>query len=442
MELHLDNILKIRDARIALNGLTVITGENDSGKSTIGKVLFTVLKTINNTSRYNKDTAKSRIKSRLLHIAHTVEINRPDGYPKGSVGWLKENIADIASDLVEGTIDIETIEKDILVPLDADSFSPRTKAMVRSDFARIREIIERVNDPAKATLREFQSICDTEFGDQLLSYDATSGNISLGTPNSGDSRLDIHIGKDSLTVDPTEANFFNDVTYVESPLFLNILNQISLSTSYLPMSLRYDNRRNRMLMPLHLTDFANKMSATPDSTHSSLFQSSPQLIDSIGNLINGQFASNPDGDELIFLRDNHKIKLGNVASGIKTFGVVQSLLRSGVISPENLLIWDEPENHLHPRWQVEFAQLLVQLVAEGIPVVISTHSPYFVQGIRYHAARYKVEDVVNYFMAEEREDGYSDFVEVTDDLNRVFVKLASPLNEIMNVDEARKETIQ
>lgn len=442
MELHLDNILKIRDARIALNGLTVITGENDSGKSTIGKVLFTLLKTINNATRYNKDTVKIRIKSRLLHIVHTIEINRPDGYPKGSTNWLKENLADIASDLAEGTRDLETIEKDIIVPLDADSFSPRTKAIVRSDFANIKEWIGRVNDPAKATIREFQSICDTEFDDQLLSYDATSGNISFCAPNSSDSRFDIHIDKDILTVGSTGANFFNDVTYIESPLFLNILNQIRLSTSYLPMSLRYDTKRNRMLMSPHLTDFANKMAATPSSTQSSLFQSLPQLINQIGGLINGQFVPDPKEDELIFLRDNHKIKLGNVASGIKTFGVVQSLLRSGIISPENLLIWDEPENHLHPRWQVEFAQLLVQLVAEGIPVVISTHSPYFVQGIRYHAARYKVEDVVNYFMAEEREDGYSDFVEVTDDLNRVFVKLASPLNEIMNVDEARKETIQ
>lgn len=442
MELHLDNILKIRDARIALNGLTVITGENDSGKSTIGKVLFSLVKTINNTSRYNKDTAKSRIKSRLLHIAHTIEINRPDGCPKGSANWLKENVADFASDLVEDTINIETIEKDIIVPLDVNSFSPRTKAMVRSDFARIRGIIERVNDPEKAIGREFQSICDTEFDDRLLSYDATDGNIALGAPDNRDSCFGIHIGKDSLTVGSTETCFFNDVTYIESPLFLNILNQIRLSTSYLPMSLRYDNRRSRMSMPLHITDFANKMAATPDSTQTSLCQSSPQLIDSIGTLIDGQFTPDPNGDELIFMRGDHKIKLGNVASGIKTFGVVQSLLRSGVISPENLLIWDEPENHLHPRWQVEFARLLVQLVAEGIPVVISTHSPYFVQGIRYHAARYKVEDVVNYFMAEERVDGYSDFVEVTDDLNRVFVKLASPLNEIMNVDEARKETIQ
>lgn len=38
------NILKVADADIELGGLTVITGENDSGKSTVGKVLFSTLK--------------------------------------------------------------------------------------------------------------------------------------------------------------------------------------------------------------------------------------------------------------------------------------------------------------------------------------------------------------------------------------------------------------
>lgn len=34
MRLHIQNINKIKEADIALNGLTVIVGENDMGKST------------------------------------------------------------------------------------------------------------------------------------------------------------------------------------------------------------------------------------------------------------------------------------------------------------------------------------------------------------------------------------------------------------------------
>ena len=40
MKLKLENVGKIRSANIDLNGITVIAGENNTGKSTIGKMLF------------------------------------------------------------------------------------------------------------------------------------------------------------------------------------------------------------------------------------------------------------------------------------------------------------------------------------------------------------------------------------------------------------------
>ncbi len=45
MELILKNIGMIKRARIKLHGLTVIAGENDTGKSTVGKVLMAMIKT-------------------------------------------------------------------------------------------------------------------------------------------------------------------------------------------------------------------------------------------------------------------------------------------------------------------------------------------------------------------------------------------------------------
>ena len=48
MRFHIENIGKIQEADIALNGLTVITGENDCGKSTIGKLLFSTIKSLSN----------------------------------------------------------------------------------------------------------------------------------------------------------------------------------------------------------------------------------------------------------------------------------------------------------------------------------------------------------------------------------------------------------
>lgn len=50
---------------------------------------------------------------------------------------------------------------------------------------------------------------------------------------------------------------------------------------------------------------------------------------------------------------------------------------------------------------------------------------------------YSIEKYVNYYMAESGKDNMVSMKEVTNDLNQVFLTLAEPLNQIMNVDEVR-----
>ena len=61
MRFVLENINKVRRADILLNGLTVVTGENDSGKSAVGKLLFSTVKTL-----VNADMPVSTQKQSLL----------------------------------------------------------------------------------------------------------------------------------------------------------------------------------------------------------------------------------------------------------------------------------------------------------------------------------------------------------------------------------------
>ena len=55
MRLSISDINKIGKADIKINGLTVIAGTNDSGKSTVGKMLFSIIKALTNS----KDSSKS-----------------------------------------------------------------------------------------------------------------------------------------------------------------------------------------------------------------------------------------------------------------------------------------------------------------------------------------------------------------------------------------------
>ena len=48
MDIELKNIALIEEGNLELKGITLIADENNSGKSTIGKTLFTTLTTLNN----------------------------------------------------------------------------------------------------------------------------------------------------------------------------------------------------------------------------------------------------------------------------------------------------------------------------------------------------------------------------------------------------------
>ena len=52
MDIKLRNFGKIKEADIQLSGLTLIAGPNDSGKPTVGKALFAIIKSIANYPDY------------------------------------------------------------------------------------------------------------------------------------------------------------------------------------------------------------------------------------------------------------------------------------------------------------------------------------------------------------------------------------------------------
>ena len=77
MRIYLNNIAKIKEANIEINGITVIAGENDTGKSTIGKALFSLFHSllfIDKKIIENKDGA---IKNQVFRFLNSLENSSP-----------------------------------------------------------------------------------------------------------------------------------------------------------------------------------------------------------------------------------------------------------------------------------------------------------------------------------------------------------------------------
>ena len=68
MELIINNIAKIKHADIDLNGITVIAGNNDTGKSTIGKVLFAMFNSMNGIEQKLSEEKKATLNRNFIAI--------------------------------------------------------------------------------------------------------------------------------------------------------------------------------------------------------------------------------------------------------------------------------------------------------------------------------------------------------------------------------------
>ncbi len=104
------------------------------------------------------------------------------------------------------------------------------------------------------------------------------------------------------------------------------------------------------------------------------------------------------------------------------------LLDNNRLNSYSLLILDEPEVHLHPKWQLEMAKIIVELVKNGVKIVVNSHSPYMIDALKYYSDKSKVNS--NFYLAEKSKDETSTITDVTMDISPIFEKLTEPLRKL------------
>ena len=128
----------------------------------------------------------------------------------------------------------------------------------------------------------------------------------------------------------------------------------------------------------------------------------------------------------------YRLDVKNMSTGLKTFAILKSLLTNNYIEANGTIILDEPEIHLHPEWQLLFAELIVLLHREfGLHILLNTHSPYFLNAIEVYSAKYQVSEKCKYYLTENV-DKVSQIKDVTDCVEKIYSKLARPLQELEN----------
>ncbi len=428
MELKVSNVNKIQYAEIHLNGLTVIVGPNNSGKSTIGRTLFTTIKAIANTNSTQDFIQDKQLKKhiqslyqRLIALSRKNKIEWENRFPRFQsefVRFLQLHIEDVP-----------TIIKEYKSFIDELDIVPRQKSLLTEDLNNIELCVSSKGNSAARMKTELQYMVESEFINRFCSINTHASSVILSSEDVA--RIAYNVTDNIVSkVSCQQTKFITDATYVESPLYIHLLDALLTARTYREI---VDKRSllNSAMIPVHIKDLAEKIMIAVRQPNK-LFDSNNLKIE---DTTNGCFIYDKETQQIMYKTNDGNIYSPiNIASGLKSFGLLQLLSIGDFLGPNHMLIWDEPENHLHPEWQIKLAEIFVNLAKSGQPILITTHSPYFLQAVKYHSAKEKFEKYVNYYIPTDKGNNLVELEEISNDLNRAFELLAEPMNKIMEID--------
>ena len=117
--------------------------------------------------------------------------------------------------------------------------------------------------------------------------------------------------------------------------------------------------------------------------------------------------------------------------GLKSILLLKTLLKNGSLNNTGLLIFDEPEIHLHPEMQFGLAKILVLIPKIlGIKIILSTHSTDFLSAINYYSNENGLTEVTKYYQLKKEGD-YSIVRDVTGDIDVLYEELSSPFLQVV-----------
>lgn len=436
MKLTLKNIAKFDKIAIELNGITVIAGENNTGKSTIGKALFCIF-----NGFYELDIEIEQARKNLLRRAIFVIFN---GYNK-KYEINDKAIDEICLEIKRGTNDEiikELIKKNSNINStyeDLENFEIGERIVDNELIINdelIKELKFKVEEILKISSKSiFINILQKKFNDEfsgqinnILSED-TEGKISLQIKNN---LIEITI-KDNKIVDLENLiSLKTQAVYLDDPFILDELSNIMIKLS---KKSNYLNHRDHLKYCLLKRKNVNTVEQSiQEEIIENKFNNILEKIDAISE---EKLERTFIGEKNLFENEksNKKIlEIKNLSTGLKSFMLIKNLIVNGYIEENGTIILDEPEVHLHPEWQILFAEIIVLLQKEyNMHILLATHSPYFLNAIEVYSKKYKILDKCKYYLTEKEKNVFKIF-DVSEDTEQIYKKLVKPFKKLESLE--------
>lgn len=413
MKIRLSDLGRVKNADIVLDGITVVAGNNGSGKSTISKGLYTIFEAFYDINRKVKQQRARSIvlmaRQWYFRIPREVRESVPDLY-------------EIRQILRDENLDKETffmrVEK-VFYPVKSENI-----------FIYIEQLYEMYNELYHKTAEQYQNYIAQLTVDEVFARQPNTLNHN----SSGEIEClsdDIHmleIKHNEVIQASGQEQFIQPIYITTSDLIDTVGNNNKLRSAQQLGSVSYANAQ--------LVELLMKETSAKDFTieeYECLQRQRNQADCILQQVLEGDI--HLEKNNLVYYDDwaEGNIAFGNVASGVRIFLILKRLIYNGTFLKPSCLIIDEPETNLHPEWQLRLAELLVLMYKNmKIKVYVNTHSPYFARAIEFYAHKYNELDVCRFYLMKSAEnDGMYVSEDVTEKLGVIYDMLAEPFNKIM-----------
>lgn len=425
MRLHIENFAKIGEADITIDGITVIAGENNTGKSTVGKILFSLFNSLCNVEDKILDERLKEIEITnrviLQNYAGSIDIPRMT-LNRYIMDILRRSRIRIKRRLEKQKIqekqDIRNIWKDVLNTVEEhyqlDAFDDM-KSLLEELSENTWEIL---------SLSENKIVSEVIWGYFNNVFHTQMNSLSQNKGEAATLELEIREKKNEFVFLDNRCRRYavrtlitHKAIYIDNPF---IIDELSDFSDLNPMG----EFLKELLTSVSGTEPINGIIETLRAK-----EKLSDIYKTLGNVVDGEIEVNKADDEFYLKSEQYDEPLSfhNLSTGMKSFVILKMLLEKGCIKEKDVIILDEPEIHLHPQWQIAYAELIVLLQKHfDLSVVVTTHSPYFVDAINLFSRKYGTDNKANYYLSEN-EGNVAVMENVTDQIDMIYKKMASPI---------------
>ena len=393
-QVKIKNIGKLADADIRIGDLTVFAGTNNTGKSFVSKLLYSLFDAMN--PKHIANCVRTIVDQLPLALISPESEFFSGHADLASLAVTAKKLEDLLHNYRDGNFKkLDVTWLDILEQLgkleeNLNLSIQKTKEKKEELPPSLTNFVSRKNALLEIGFRTYTATCiGKKIQESLIGNFQVSQLFNLQKEKDKESEVDIHnFGKIELLYEGIEFDMsgyclhrdYSDVIYLESPFYWKLKNALEIIEDPYD-SIAKMGRKRLIGVPEYFYDLARalKFQYTGDMAFPDVYE---RLISK--DVIGGKMVLSETGD-LLFREKGRQFPMSLTANGVANIGVLALLIERKVLDKGTFLFIDKPEAHLHPAWQVLMAEALFDIAKQGARVVIATHSPDIIKWLEVHA---------------------------------------------------------